>query len=39
MLIVSLSKSQEPLLIAVRISSLISVSETKRDFIQHKQLE
>ena len=34
-----LSKSQEPLLIAVRVSSLISVSETKRDFIQHKQLE
>ena len=34
-----LYKNQEPLLTAVRVSCFISVSETKRDFIQHKQLE
>ena len=34
-----LSSSQEPLLTAVRVSCLISESGTKRDFIQHKQLE
>ena len=32
-------KSEEPLLKAVRISGLLSASETKKDFIQHQQLE
>ena len=34
-----LSKSQEPLLTAVRVSCLIGASETKQGFIRHKQLE
>ena len=34
-----LSKSQKPLLTAVRVSRLIGASETKQDFIWHKQLE